>query len=257
MMRPFDVFRRGSVIAAALVLAACTAATFSGLQTDYDQLYDRAQDCASGTSPGPDFSGCAGELQTAMLDVAREAEAAVGDAGDARTRIGLLRLAAMAGWQSKLEDGYRLAGAVSVRGQAECDALPEEQFGAPRDCAIHDVMPAFVAHESILQLADLVESGNASEEQRDALMERIATYLNGTWDYIETKRPGIEGDTRLDPRFTAYLESQRPVFLCTALGRLAPLARDLARSQEETDMAAAVRQWAISRSDAFGQSISC
>lgn len=238
---------------AVLVLAACTAATFSGLQTDFDQLQDRARDCAGSNDAGLGFSECAGQTRTAMLDLARQAEEAAGDAGDPRTRIGLLRLAGVAGWQSRLDAGYTLAGAVSVQGLEQCRALPADQFGAPRDCAIHEILPALIAHESTVERAKAIEGQTLDGPARRDMLDRIERYLAGTWDFIEGRRAGLPVDSRIDPRFFDYLDVQRRTILCTAHGTLSRLAATLG----DADLAAEVRQDAISRSDTAGIPIRC
>ena len=248
------LIRIGLAAAAALVLAACTAAKFSDLQSDYDRLLDRALACADQRQAADlGFGACAGEHGTALLDLARSAEEVAGEAGDARTRIGLLRLAGLAGWQSRIEPGFALAGAVSLQGQELCRSLPAEEFGAPRDCAIHLILPALVAHESTLAMAEAFERGSGDESQRREMLERIDTYLAATWDFIEPKRAEIAADNRVDPLFLTYLDAQQETILCTAHGKLAPLARTLG----DTALADRVAQAAEARADASGLSISC
>lgn len=238
----------------ALVLAACTAAKFSDLQSDYDRLLDRTLACADQQRAADlGFSACAGQHGTAMLDLARSAEEVAGEASDARTRIGLLRLAGMAGWQSRIEPGFTLAGAVSLQGQELCRGLPAEQFGAPRDCAIHLILPALVAHESTLQLAEAFDVESSGETERREMRDRIDTYLAATWDFIEPKRAEIAADNRIDPLFLTYLDGQREIILCTAHGKLAPLARTLG----DAALADRVARAAEARADESGLSVSC
>ena len=75
MRLPKTLTRISLAATAALVLAACTAATFSDLQSDYDRLLDRALACADQRQAADlGFSACAGQHGTAMFDLARAAE---------------------------------------------------------------------------------------------------------------------------------------------------------------------------------------
>ena len=254
MRLPATMIRICLAAATALVLAACTAAKFSDLQSDYDRLLDRTLACADQRQAADlGFSACAGQHGTAMLDLARAAEEVAGEAGDARTRIGLLRLAGMAGWQSRIEPGFALAGAVSLQGQELCRGLPAEEFGAPRDCAIHLILPALVAHESTLQRAEAFDVETGDETERREMLDRIGTYLAATWDFIDSKQGEIAADNRIDPLFFTYLDNQRQTILCTAHARLAPLARTLG----DAALADRVARAAEARADESELPISC
>jgi hypothetical protein len=52
----------------------------------------------------------------------------------------------MAGWQSRLPEGLDLTDAAAIEGIEACAAIDPNTFGAPRDCALLRLAPAFSRH---------------------------------------------------------------------------------------------------------------
>jgi hypothetical protein len=198
----------------ALLLGGCAARSFSSLQADYRDVVDRRATCAA---PGATVEQCTAVDGAVLVDIARRARESTADAADERTRIGLLRLAAAAGWTSRLPEGFEAARAAAEEGQARCAKLSPERFGAPRDCALLALAPAFVAHqETVGLLAALKRPGGAAAPgDLERLRALSRDYAAVTLGDIEAKREAGAIPREAAPELDLYVTRQLPVMACT------------------------------------------
>jgi hypothetical protein len=202
---------------ALLFLYGCTAATFSSLQSDFITLYQQKDRCEELQKKKNEAlpSECMVDYGQALMDIAKEAEKLEGKAEDARTRIGILRLGALAAWQGG-EKGFGKANDLASKGIRLCDSLDRERFGAPRDCAVLRALPALIAHDSWLTQAEALAT--KSPEDKTAFFERFAAnYKFNTWDVVEKQESLLEKSPRIDPSVFVYLRRQKNAFYCTAV----------------------------------------
>jgi hypothetical protein len=208
-----------AVLLLAFLLGGCAARPFSSLQADYqDVIHQRA---ACGGPPNVDtVRRCTADDGAVLTDIARRARETTADASDERTRIGLLRLAAVAGWTSRTPEGFEAARAAAEEGQGRCAKLSPERFGAPRDCALLALAPAFIAHqETVGFLATLRRSGGAKEAgDLERLRAFSRDYASVTLGDIEAKRAAGAISRDAAPELDGYVTRQLPEMACTILG---------------------------------------
>jgi hypothetical protein len=220
----------------AALLCGCAAVSLSDLQGSFDRAVQARGDCSMAATKGAQRPGACRTGDVALLAVARQAHSARDQASDARTNISTLRLAANAGWESATPEGLEIADAASAEGVRRCDAVSDQQFGAPRDCALLRVAPAMVAHVRAVMLIDRIERSNPiAGEDRERLASVSDSYVAGTFEFIERVRSTrLAGDKDLDPSVLSYLDQQRRAFYCTAAALVALNRRvgDTRRMQE-------------------------
>lgn len=215
-----------AVLLLLLILAACTARTFSSLQSDYQDVIRQRAACTSAPSAEA-VQRCTADDGAVLADIARRTREAAADASDERTRIGLLRLAAAAGWTSRTPEGFEEARAAAEDGQGRCARLSPDRFGAPRDCALLALAPAFVAHqEAVRLLAALKLPGGETEPGN---LERLGAvsrdYASTTLADIEAKKDAGAIPREAAPELDAYVARQLPIMACTILALIGPNER--------------------------------
>jgi hypothetical protein len=216
MMTSF--FRRGiwAAVFVLLFIYGCTAASFSSLQSDFITLYQQKDRCEQAQKKDETLpSECMADYDQALINIAQEAEKLEGKAEDARTRIGILRLGALAAWQAG-EKGFNKADDLASKGSRLCESLDREHFGAPRDCAILGVLPALVAHDSwVAQSKDLATK---NPEDKAVFFENFAAnYKLNTWDVVAKQEALLAKDPKIDASLLLYLRRQKNAFYCTAV----------------------------------------
>lgn len=214
----------------ALALQACAAAKFDSLQTQLDEIQETQTACAAAEArlsgdPG-DFNAAeeilldCGDAERKLGGIAEEAHEAARSASDPRTRIGLFRLAASAGWRSRSEKGLEIASAASEEGSGACAAIPADAFGAPRDCAMLEIMPATIV---VVRTTTEVDRINAlpdplAETDAAVIRELADSYSDNSWRYLEARKPMLKANPDLPPSFLRYVDAQSETMLCTLLG---------------------------------------
>lgn len=203
---------------AALLIAGCqTAASFSSLQASFSSLQDLRQRCATAADAAQGLQ-CGADEAPLFVDIAQRAYAVANNAADPRTRIGLLRLAATAGWESGATDGLAVAEAAAADGQARCAEIPTNAFGAPRDCALLRMAPAFIAHvRAYAVLRQALATSAPDAALRAKLASAAAGYVANTLGSSERVRSRIDGDPSLHASVRAFLDRQRLTFYCTTI----------------------------------------
>jgi hypothetical protein len=212
-------FLRGGVWTAIFFLSfiyGCTATTLSGLQSDFVTLYQQKDRCEQARKKGKALpSECMADYDQALMDIALEAEKLVGRAEDAGTRVGLLRLGALAAWQGG-EEGFNKADDLASRGSRLCDSLDKKGFGAPRDCAILRLVPALVAHDS--WVAQFKGLPTKSPEEKIHFFQKFArNYKLNTWDPVAEQESVLAREPGIDASLLLYLKRQKNAFYCTAV----------------------------------------
>jgi hypothetical protein len=244
------------VLLPALCLAqGCTAGKFDNLQAQLEDLEHQRIDCAAAENQLEDSAALnvaedvalrCGDAGPQYVAIARDARAAASGASDARTRIGLLRLAASAGAQSGGPEGREIAGAAGEQGRQECQQLPSDQFGAPRDCALLAIMPAMIAHESAVGEVERLKAAPDPLSEADAQLVRdlAKSYGQNTRGYIDAKTSVVEADPTLPASFKRYVEAQQKPILCTmlAIQHLAVRIKEPALADEMLREAVSLRE---------------
>lgn len=131
--------QRLCLLAACLLLGACGAgAHLAGLQSDFEELYTTRVAMESGGAGRADWASPE-DIDAALRSLSLEArQAAEDDTLQTPTRIALLRLAMIAGWQGK-EPDTRYVASVASTGTRLCTDLGAQ---APtRDCALFIIVP--------------------------------------------------------------------------------------------------------------------
>jgi hypothetical protein len=202
----------------ALILGGCAARAFSSLQSDYQDVIRQRVGCAAPPT-AETVQRCAGDDGAVLADIARRAREAAADASDERTRIGLLRLAAAAGWTSRTPEGFEQARAAAEEGQGRCAKLSPDRFGAPRDCALLALAPAFVAHqEAVRLLTALRQPGGAAEPGNLEKLRAVSRdYASTTLGDIEAKKGAGAIPREAAPELDGYVTRQLPIMTCTIL----------------------------------------
>lgn len=220
----------------AALLCGCAAVSLTEIQGSFDRAVQTRGDCSMAATTGAQRPEACRTGDVALLDVARRAHSARDQSSDARTNISTLRLAANAGWESATPEGLEIVDAASAEGVARCDALSDQQFGAPRDCALLRVAPGMAAHVRAVMLIDRIERSNPiTDENRSALASVSDTYVANTFEFVERIRSTkLAGNKDVDPSVLSYLDQQRRAFYCTAAALVALNRRvgDTRRMQE-------------------------
>lgn len=196
------MFVRTIVLAAlAVALGGCGGPALVKLQHDYERAW--------GANP---------PQSDQLLAVADQAESVADRANDARTAISALAMGGLAAVKAG-PAGFEKAVKIGERGKRECHALPPDQFGTPRDCAVLAVVPDLAKWE---QLAPRIEAVRKQEHPTTsdlpasansevlALNEDLASAWTGFNESTE-KALATEG---LDDTVKNYLSGERLTAYC-------------------------------------------
>jgi hypothetical protein len=161
---------------------------------------------------------CLSSYDGALVDVARQARDSAPQADDPRTRIAYLSLAAMAGWQSRTAEGLEITDAVSGEGVQRCEDLDKSKFGVPRDCALLELAPSLARHvRAVNFMREINSSGKTlTDQQRADLRGEASTYVQGTWEVLNSAAGKLQKDPRISPKVVEFLNEQRSRVWCVA-----------------------------------------
>lgn len=157
--------------ALALVLSGCSAAKLKEVQDRFSVLVEQRQALVkedaswAKRSPVPtsreEFQALERStmsnwvsLRADFLSLSKAALATEPDIDDPRTKIAVLRVAALSGWLAGAEGSTSMALAKTAGGSL-CAALARNaQIGAPRDCALIEFAPSLVGIEKARRAVD-------------------------------------------------------------------------------------------------------
>jgi len=196
------MFVRRIVLAALVVaLGGCGGTDLVKLQRDYEHAW--------GANP---------PQTDQLLAVAAQAESVADRANDSRTAISALAMGGLAAVKAG-PAGFEKAVKLGERGKRECQALPPDQFGTPRDCAVLAVVPDLAQWE---QLAPRIE---AVRKQEDPTTSDLPASANGKVlalnDDLASAWTGLNESTEralttegLDDTVKSYLSGERLTAYC-------------------------------------------
>lgn len=221
------------VVLSLAVLTGCAGARLSSLQSEFNELYARAAECAKSPTDSLDCTG----QDLALHQLALDAEEAAGKADDPRTQIALLRLAGVAAWQSHGARADAQATKIALAGEQRCDALDSEvkrrsAWGAPRDCALLLILPGLVAHDQLLEQLAALETAQACTAGDVALADLVDTYADATVLFLEDRKAKALGYQGISPSTRAYFEESQKRMVCN-FERVRRLALDHCSAQAE------------------------
>lgn len=193
-----------------LALAACTTPGPSGRANRLGSLVARLETCADAT--------CRGEAEHQLLALADAAAAAAGGAGGERQRIGHLRVAGLAAWQSG-EAGEALAARVNQSALARCRILDDlagegVPIGAPDDCAVLETLPALVAHAAALRQVAHLATAEPDAGGSFVFETLVADYPSQTFLLLGDLEPRLLAYQGLSPATARWLVATRRRALC-------------------------------------------
>ncbi len=214
-----------AVLVATLILAACSGQRFAALQSEYYELMKSKDalekgDAFHGRLSGAKFvpadrSAVAAkeDVNGALYALANDAEKVADEARDARTKIGLLRLAGLAAWQSE-EHGEEKLIKISLKGQGLCTGIPKNMFGAPRDCALLFGLGSLAAADTLARGLKALKQGQDPDSPRlpAALrpsVEGFTSDFQTNWSAFHRVLQRLSGISRLSPTVRAFFERQR------------------------------------------------
>jgi hypothetical protein len=209
--------RNGILVLLLAPLLSCTATRLATLQSDFNDLYSAKITCEP--NDGAD-TGLACEGQDVPLyQLALEAEASARKAKDPRSRIALLRLAGVAGWQGTGDNANELVERVSLEGVQRCDALEQrvrakETWGAPRDCAILVLLPALLAHDVQLEKFAALEAAKQCVVGDVSYQDVVETYADSTVLFVHLKEGQALGYTGLSDSVREYVAESKRRMMC-------------------------------------------
>ena len=224
-----------ALFAIVLTASGCSATKLvpldNQLNSDEAQLISARQ---SGRDTAP--------IQRQLAQVARDALHAATDSGNQKDAVAFYRVAAVAAWQAG-GDGTTLVPQVSDAGIAACDALPQKDKDAPRDCSlIRMALPMSVQDEIALKLRDFRKRRAAAQQAHEshcrelqgtesaacratrgklpatdlAAEERMFTDLETQFSKVSEIRDGLR-DLDVPPDFTMQTDAQRLIIYCNAV----------------------------------------
>ena len=223
------------LLAFAFATSACAATKLRPLN---DQLNTADADLVKAREAGRDTA----PLQQQLAQIARDAAAQASSTTNPKDRVALYRVAAVAAWQAG-PDGSSLVLPITDAGTAACEALPQKDKEAPRDCSlIRLARPMAVQDDDARQLMALrkkrenvqreheqhceVLSGAEATACRGARGKLPATDLQPEKDLfsdLETQF-GKVSDVRDELRsldvpaeFTPQTDAQRLIIYCNAV----------------------------------------
>ncbi len=163
-------------------------------------------------------AACRSDAEGELLELAQAAAAAAGRARNEQRRIGHLRVAGLAAWQSG-EAGEALAARVNENALTRCRTLDElarggVPVGAPDDCAVLETLPTLVAHASALrQIATLATAAPGARE-KFAFETLVADYPSQTFLLLGDLEPRLLAYEGLSPATARWLVATRRSAFC-------------------------------------------
>ena len=201
-----------TLAAAALLLAlpACMTPGPSGGANRLHALVARLEACAD--------AACRSDAEHELLELAEAAAAAAGGAGKEHQRIGHLRVAGLAAWQSG-EAGEALAARVNESALARCRTLDElarqgVPVGAPDDCAVLETLPALVAHAGALRQIARLAIAAPDAGGSFAFETLVADYPSQTFLLLGDLEPRLLAYEGLSPATARWLVATRRSAFC-------------------------------------------
>ena len=201
-----------TLTAAALLLAlhACTTPGPSGGANRLSALVARLEACTE--------EACRTNAKHELLELAEAAAAAAGGSGKERQRIGHLRVAGLAAWQSG-EAGEALAARVNESALVRCRTLDElardgVPVGTPDDCAVLETLPALVAHAGALQQIERLANAAPDAASSFALETLAADYPSQTFLLLGDLEPRLLAYEGLSPATARWLVATRRSAFC-------------------------------------------
>jgi hypothetical protein len=189
------------LITLVIALGGCGGANLAKLKRDYDRAWNE--------SP---------PRQDQLLAIADQAQAVADKEKDKRSALSALAMGGLAAVKAGPQ-GYEKAVNIGERGKRECQALPEEQFGAPRDCAVLSVVADLAKSEQLAEritklkdrqdptTSDLPESAN---DEVIALNSDLASAWTGFNEATEKALAMPE----VDDSVKSYFSRQRLTAYC-------------------------------------------
>lgn len=112
--------------------------------------------------------------QQQLAQIARDAAAQASSATNPKDRVALYRVAAVAAWQAG-PAGSSLVIPVTDAGTAACEALPQKDEAAPRDCSlIRLARPMAVQDDDARRLMDLRKKRDDVQRQHEQHCQALA-----------------------------------------------------------------------------------
>jgi hypothetical protein len=189
------------VVGVTLALGGCGGASLVGLQRDYERAWNE--------NP---------PLKDRLLAVADRAQAVADRESDKRSAVSALAMGGLAAVKAGPE-GYEKAVKIGERGERECQALPADRFGAPRDCAVLSVVADLAKWE---QLAPRIAALRAQEhpstgdlpESANSEVSALNAALAGAWTSFNESTERALATPELDDSVKGYLSGERLTAYC-------------------------------------------
>lgn len=215
----------GALAIVALATTACTAIDLDRMESRYETLVRAEAAPAARINRSSDLGTAVLGAGTdeLLFDLAKRSRDLAGKADDDATRIALLRLASLSGWQSHTPDGIDLASASADEARRRCNAIdPAKRFRPARDCAIAEIMPMILAAESDMAeigAPPLAEPATPEQgRQRLALIRKVRSdFVDRLSAWDSTITPAIGKNVSLGQWYRA----SRRIYACVIKIRLA------------------------------------
>ncbi|HUP10183.1 MAG TPA: hypothetical protein VMU47_23730 [Caldimonas sp.] len=232
--------RRAAIVPlVSFVVALNGCSILFGQRTTLDQQL--TQDQAELTSCRQANLDC-GPVQQRLVQIAREANQEAASTKNPKDAVSAYRIAAVAAWQAGLA-GKDLVLPVTSAGTAACDALPQKDKDAPRDCSlIRLALPMAVQDEIALKLIDLKKERDEAQRRHERHCQDLqgdeaaachatrgklpATDLStettmfndleSQFTKVSDIRAGLH-DLDLPAEFTTQTDAQRSIIYCNAV----------------------------------------
>jgi hypothetical protein len=203
-----------AVLVTLTLSAACTGVSPASGQSRFAQLDARKRACQTGVAG----ASCRAEAERAFLALADRAAAGAEGARDERARLALMRLTGLAAWQAG-PDGVVLATRASEAALPRCRTLDElarfgQVVGAPRDCALLEILPALVWHDGYLRELEALDAAPASAAGQTMLVRITTNYADDTFLLIQEREPRAIAYEGLDASLTAYVATTKRSLFC-------------------------------------------
>jgi hypothetical protein len=230
--------RSARLLVGPFFILTLTGCGFEQLQKLDDQLNADQSKMVSTRQAG----GNTAPMQQQLAQVARDAIAQATAAKNPKDAIAFYRIASVAAWQAGPE-GTTLVQQATDGGAAACDALPQKDKDAPRDCSlIRLAMPMAVQDETAVKLMALRKQRDDAQHNHDLHCQELqgaeATPCRATrgklpatdlptermmFDDLKTqftKVSNVRDNLRtldVPPAFTKQTDAQRVIIYCNAV----------------------------------------
>jgi hypothetical protein len=202
-----------------LAVAGCTTVDMDRLEGRYEALVratrDRQTNLATPADLAPALIGAGSGAS--FLELAQSSNELAKKAGDTATRIALLRIAALSGWQSQVPEGRDAASKAADEAGRLCDAIdPAKAFKPARDCAVAKIMPMILNAESLRAgFANVSPGAELSPEEGkrrlDATILAKADFADRLPGWDQSAHIAIGGNDALG----RWYDGSRWVYACT------------------------------------------